>query len=200
MKMLKKLIYFSAVSILILHLTGCGEPFEKEHNYGGKTFSLLDEDGKAVKFPEMTKGKIAVVGYIFTNCPDICPLTTNNMRLIRDKAKEEGIKNIEYVTISFDPLVDTPEILKKYADVRNIDTPDWHFLTGDKEVIDDLMHEAGIMAVVGDSTVTEANTIYYYIHTDRISLVDEDGFVRKNYKGSENNIEEIVNDIKKLGD
>ncbi|GJQ61719.1 MAG: hypothetical protein SCALA702_07720 [Melioribacteraceae bacterium] len=197
---MKKSILFLFV-IISLQFSGCGEPFPKEHNYGDRNYSLLNEDGEDVKFPRIIKGHIGVVGYIFTNCPDICPLTTNNMRLIRDKLKEEKIKNVEFVSVSFDPLVDTPERLKTYADLRSIDTPDWHFLTGEEEEIGDFMKQAGILAVIGDSTViSEEETIYYYVHTDRISLVDPDGFVRKDYKGSEIDINEIVEDIKKLGD
>lgn len=189
------------IILIALHLTGCGEPFPKEHNYGDRNYSLLDENNEDVKFPALIKGHIGVVGYIFTNCPDICPLTTNNMRLIRDRLNQEEVKNVEFVSISFDPLVDTPERLKAYADLRNIDTPDWHFLTGEEKEIAAFMKQAGILAVVGDSTVvSEDETIYYYVHTDRISLVDREGFVRKDYKGSEININEIVEDIKKLGD
>lgn len=199
--MKKTFVLTVTVLLLLLLVSGCSESLPKDHNFGGKNYTLYDQNGKEVKFPALTHGKLAVVGYIFTNCPDICPLTTNNMRMVREELLNAGIDDVEYVTISFDPETDTPGVLKKYAELRQIDTPDWHFLTGDREVIDPLMREAGIVAAVGDSTVTTSGeTIYYYIHTDRISLVDGDGYVRKDYKGSELNINELVTDIKNLGD
>ncbi len=186
------------VIIGLIFLAACND-IPKEHNYNGKEYSLLNQDSAAVTFPGDFNQRLSVVGYIFTNCPDICPLTTNNMRLVKEAADKLGMDKINYVTISFDPLVDTPEILKKYSRIRGLEFDNWQFLTGEKAIIETLMNSAGIVAVPGDSTVFPDGTVsYYYIHTDRISLVDEDGYVRKNYKGSELNVDEIIKDIKTL--
>lgn len=185
----------------IIFILGCSDGFDVLEDLSEDKYLLLNSDSVTVSFPEFVKGKVAVVGYIFTNCPDICPLTTNNMRLIQDELKKQNIENVELVTISFDPAVDKPSVLKKYAEIRNFDLNNWHFLTGDKPIIDKLMKKLGIVAVVGDSTViSEKETIYYYIHTDRISLYDEKGRIRKNYLGSEAPIQNVIKDIKKLGD
>ena len=186
-------------TVLILLLLGCSEKFEVLDDLGNSKFSLVDQTNTAREFPKLTKGKLTVVGYIFTNCPDICPLTTNNMRMIQDKVKEAKIKNIEFVSISFDPLQDKPETLRKFAEVRHLDLSNWTFLTGEKTIVDSLMNRIGILAVVSDSTVfKDGRKIYYYTHTDRIQLMDEEGKIRKNYKGSGINVEEILNDIKSL--
>ena len=152
-----------------------------------------------VNFLQDFKGKIIVAGYIFTNCPDICPLTTNNMRLVQESLSEDEMKNVQFISISFDPDVDTPETLTKFAAIRNLDLTNWTFLTGSKATIDSLMKDVGVIAFVGDSTVTpNGETINYFVHTDRISLIDEDLKLRKNYVGSKADIEEIVNDINAL--
>ena len=188
-----------AFTMLILLLLGCSEKFEVIDDLSNSQFSLVDQANIAREFPKLTKGKLTVVGYIFTNCPDICPLTTNNMRMIQDKVKEAKIKNVEFVSISFDPLQDKPETLRKFAEVRNLDLSNWTFLTGEKPIVDSLMNRIGILAVVSDSTVfKDGRKIYYYTHTDRIQLMDEEGKIRKNYKGSGINVEEIINDIKSL--
>jgi protein SCO1/2 len=162
-------------------------------------YELLNQDSVRVVYPELVKGKIAIVGYVFTNCPDICPLTTNNMRLVQERVKEEGIKNVEFVTISFDPLFDTPSVLKEYAEVRRLDTSNWTFLTGDKEVTDQVIKDVGVVAVPSDSTLMESGEMmYFYVHTDRINLMDEQGRIRASYLGSQADIEQIVNDIKLL--
>lgn len=162
-------------------------------------YSLVNQNGNQVEFPQIIKGKIAVVGYIYTNCPDICPLTTNNMQRIQKEVAKDKIDNIEFVSISFDPLTDTPEVLRKYAEIRNLNLNNWVFLTGQKTIIDSLIKQAGVFAAINDSTVLKSGKKnYYYVHTDRIQLIDEEGNILKNYKGSKINIDEIVADIKKL--
>ncbi|MBU2491902.1 MAG: SCO family protein [Bacteroidetes bacterium] len=187
------------LAVILISLSACnGLPIEGD--FGPTHFNLIDQDNQSQIFPDLIKGKIGVVGYIFTNCPDICPLTTNNMRLIQEELKKENINDdVEFVSISFDPEVDSPEVLKNFAEIRDLDLNNWAFLTGEKSIIDSLIKEAGVIAVVGDSSVTkEGETIYYFIHTDRISLIDEEGNIRKNYLGSRINIKDVVADIKKL--
>ncbi len=194
----KILVRLSIAAFLIL-INACGEKLPEVGNFENHDYRLVDQNNNAVLFPEIIKGKISVVGYIFTNCPDICPLTTNNMRLIQEKIKKEKIENVEFVSISFDPETDSPEVLKKYAEIRNLDLSNWIFLTGQKSNIDSLIKEAGVFAVPNDSTVFKSGRkIYYYVHTDRIQLIDENGVIRKNYPGSKINTDEIIADIKTL--
>lgn len=203
-KMLKK-EFIRLNSILIITFSicflfiSCKENLPVIDNLQEINYQMIDQDGKHVNFPKDFEGKILVTGYIFTNCPDICPLTTNNMRLVQESLSKEESKNIEFVSISFDPLIDTPEILTKFAEIRDLDLTNWTFLTGEEATIDDLMKELNILAIVSDSTITPAGEkINYYVHTDRISLIDTELNIRKNYLGSKANIEEIVSDINSL--
>ena len=180
-------------------LLSCGADFEVIEDLKYSDYQLLDSDSNNVVFPELIKDKIGVVGYIFTNCPDICPMTTNNMRLVQEKLNLDKIENVEFVSISFDPDVDKPSILRDFTRVRDLDLSNWDFLTGNKNTIEELLKKVGVIAIVGDSTTfDDGSKTYYYIHTDRIQLIDQDGRIRKNYLGSKINIDEIVADIKKL--
>ena len=193
---MKKLPLFLIFGFL---LSSCTEKLPVVDDFGNAQYNLVDQNNRKVVFPELVKGKLVVMNYIFTNCPDICPLSTNNMRLIQERIKKEKINHIEFVSVSFDPLQDSPEVLRKFAGIRNLDLSNWTFLTGEKQVIDSLMNTLGIVAVIGDSTVfKDGRKIYYYTHTDRIQLMDAEGKIRKNYKGSTINTEEIVKDIKSL--
>ncbi len=195
---MKKIIF---LFIIIISLYSCGDNFEVIEDLKYSDYQLLDLDSNNVVFPKLIQDKIGVVGYIFTNCPDICPLTTNNMRLIQEKLNIEKINNVEFVSISFDPEVDKPSVLKDFTRVRNLNLSNWNFLTGNKNTINDLMKKVGVIAIVGDSTTfDDGSKSYYYIHTDRIQLIDQDGRIRKNYLGSKINIDEIVEDIKRLKD
>ncbi len=192
-----KAFYFSFIFIILI--SSCKSNLPVIEDFSKENFPLINQSEEKINFPSHFAGKIIVTGYIFTNCPDICPLTINNMRLIQDRLKKEKIKDVEFVSISFDPLQDTPEVLRNFAEIRNLDLQNWQFLTGEKKVIDSLIKKAGVYVIPSDSTVfKDRRKIYYYIHTDRIQLFDKHGRVRKNYTGSKINIEEIINDIKNL--
>lgn len=121
------------------------------------------------------------------------------MRLIQEKLNKEKITDVNFVTITFDPAHDSPEVLRHFAEVRNLELSNWTFLTGEKTIIDSLMKRVGVFAVIGDSTVfNDGRKIYYYVHTDRIQLFDQKGRIRKNYIGSDVNIDEVISDIKLL--
>jgi protein SCO1/2 len=187
------------VTIILVLVFGCREDLEIINDIKYSDYQLLDIDSNNVVFPKILNGKIGIVGYIFTNCPDICPLTTNNMRLAQEKLIEHNIADIEFVSISFDPEVDKPSVLKSFANIRNLDLKNWNFLTGEKVIIDKLMKKIGVVAFVNDSTQFENGLkTYFYVHTDRIQLIDKDGRIRKNYLGSKLNIDELVADVKKL--
>lgn len=189
---------FILFSLLFLFIS-CSDNLPIIVNLSSNNYKLLNQDSVSVTFPEFIKGKNVVVGFIFTNCPDICPLTTNNMRMIQEKAKSDAISNLEFVAISFDPEMDSPSVLSDYIRIRNLDTSNWTFLTGESNVIKSLLKEVEVFAMPSDSSTTlDGKKYYYYIHTDRIALLDSEGRIRKNYSGSKINIDEILTDIKIL--
>lgn len=188
-----------SVLILSIYASGCKSEFELNENLKGFSFKLIDQDGRQVDFPTEFEGKILVAGFIFTHCPDICPLTVNNMQLVQNAiAKNGGGDDVVFVAVTFDPERDSVALLKKFAGLREINEKNFRFLTGDKKVTDSVMTVMRIVAVPEDSTVIEGDLSYFFTHTDRISLIDQRGFLRKEYSGSKANIEEIVNDIGKL--
>lgn len=187
------------VLLLLIFLISCKKEFPVVEDLSKDNYLLIDQSSNSILFPAQYKGKIIVVGYIFTNCPDICPLITNNMRLLQEELKKERLNNVEFVSISFDPLQDSPEVLKNFAEVRNLDLSNWKFLTGKKSTIDSLIKKVEVFVIPSDSTIFKSGKkIYYYVHTDRIQLFDQEGRVRKNYQGSKINIDEIIEDIKSL--
>ncbi len=184
---------------LFFLLVGCKAKLEKIEDFSSLNYLLLNQDSVAVEFPKVIKEKIGVVCYIYTYCYDICPLTTENMRLIQQKIASEKISNVELISISFDYKVDKPSVLKKYAKVRGLELTNWQLLTGKKSIIESLMEKVGITTFVADSTMfTNGSKVYFYVHTDRIQLFDQKGVLRKNYLGSTINIDEIITDIKTL--
>ena len=194
-------IILIAVSIFILFSLSCKEKLPLDKDLTKKSYNLINQEGEEVEFPEIIKGQITVMGFIFTHCPDICPMTTHNMYLTEKELKKANINEVKFVALSFDPDRDTPEVLKKFAEVRELDFNSWTLLTGEINTVNDLLKRFDVKAIKTDETTdAEGNYEYSMMHTDRISLIDENGRLRKNYKGSTINIEELVNDIKTLKD
>ncbi len=194
-----KFKYYILLTITYFLFTACKAELEVVEDFSSLNYSLLNQDSVVVEFPKSLKGKIGVVSYIYTYCYDICPMTTENMRLIQEKVLNEKIPNVELLSISFDHKVDKPSVLKRYAKVRGLELTNWQLLTGEKEVIEPFMEKVGITAFVADSTAfTNGSKVYFYVHTDRIQLFDQKGVLRKNYLGSEIKIDEIMDDIKTL--
>ena len=198
MKLFKYLI---SIIFILVSFVSCKDNLPLDKDLTKKSYQLINQDSANVTFPDVIKGHITVLGFIYTHCPDICPMTTHNMYLTEKRLKEQGIDDVKFVGISFDPDRDTPEVLTKFAEIRDISFKNWILLTGKKEIIEDLMRRFDVKAIKTDQTVDEeGNPEYSMMHTDRISLVDENGILRKNYKGSTLNLDEIIEDIKILKD
>lgn len=170
-----------------------------KENVARTRVSLVNQDSSSVSYPEVIKNEVALIGFIYTHCPDICPMTTHNMMLTEEKLSKDELKNVRFILISFDPERDTPSILTQFASVRNMDMNNWELLTGSRNSIDSLMKVYNVKAFPDDTTYNDkGEPAYFMIHTDRISLVDQDGNLRKNYKGSSADPAEMADDIKSL--
>ncbi len=197
---MKKLLLIT-LSVILLFSISCKDKLPLDKDLTKKSYTLINQDSTEVIFPENILGHITAMGFIYTNCPDICPMTTHNMYLTEKKLREEGIKDVKFVALSFDPDRDSPEVLKKFADIRELDFNSWTLLTGEKTTVNELMKRFDVKAIKTDENIDEeGNPEYSMMHTDRISLIDKNGILRKNYKGSTLNIEELIKDIKTLED
>lgn len=160
-------------------------------------YTLTNQFGEQVSLPDDYSGKVLIVGYVYTNCPDICPMITYNMRDLQREFPDE--EDFHLISISFDPERDSPEVLHSYAESYNIDQGNWSMLTGDSKEVDEVLDKLGIATVKTPTRFTEDNKAVYFIdHTDKVSLIDKKGQVRNHYLGSELDTETVIEDIKTL--
>lgn len=189
-------VFIITTGFALTALNGC-DGLSKKKPLGDLEYSLLDQDSSSVVFPEEYSGKVMLVGYVYTHCPDICPIITYNMRDIQEAISDND--PFMLVSISFDPERDSPEILKDYAQNYRVDQTNWTFLTGKKTDIDSLLLDLEISTLKSPTRFTDDNEPIYFIdHSDKVTLIDKDGFIRKTYVGSELNSEEAIQDIKLL--
>jgi protein SCO1 len=104
---------------------------------------VVTQDGKTLKFyDDVIKGKIVLISFIYTNCPDICPLTTARLTQVEDQLGDTVGRDIFFVSMTVDPERDTPERLKEFATAFGIG-PGWLFLTGKPEDIRAINYKLG---------------------------------------------------------
>ncbi|CRL47497.1 MULTISPECIES: SCO family protein [Pseudomonas] len=135
-----------ASQVLLAH-EGVLSPTESATPWGGDYFPntlLTDQDGQQVHFfDDLIKDKVVVINFIFTSCSDSCPLETARLRQVQKLLGDRVGKDIFFYSISIDPLSDTPEVLKAYAQRFKIG-PGWKFLTGEFADVTELRKKLGL--------------------------------------------------------
>ncbi|WP_129728949.1 SCO family protein [Ectobacillus funiculus] len=182
-----------AVSVILL-LAACGESKLKDPlNWEVEQFSYTDQNGKTFGSSDLQK-KVWIADFIFTSCETVCPPMTANMTKLQKMLKEKGIKDVEFVSFSVDPTVDTPEKLQEFMKKYEMDASKWHFLTGYSQEEISQFAEKNFKALVDKPASTTQ-----VIHGTSLYLVDTTGTVVKKYSALQNTpYEDIIKDIQTI--
>jgi len=122
------------VLTLVILSTGCLGGAEPDVFYGDDItpavavdeFVLVDENGEYVSLSQF-EGKVVVVSFLFTRCPDICPVVSANLAYIVEELGERHGTEVQILTITVDPWTDNSSVLRDYASTRGLG---WPHLTG----------------------------------------------------------------------
>jgi len=105
---------------------------------------LYTQDGEPVRFyDDLVKDRIVLINFMYTQCTGKCPPTTRSLVKVQDLLGDRVGTDILILSISLDPEVDTPQVLKAYADDFGAG-PGWVYLTGQFDDIDMLRHKLGV--------------------------------------------------------
>jgi protein SCO1 len=182
------------VLVIIVLLSACGQKgIENPLDYPVKDFNAVTQDNQPFEKKNLD-GKIWVADFIFTNCADVCPPMTANMTKLQKMVEDEELANLEFVSFSVDPTVDTPEKLTDYAKNFELKDDNWTFLTGyTQEFIETYAKETFKTLV---KKPQEGDQV---IHQTYFFLVGPDQKVKKIYDGyQEVPYDEMISDIKLL--
>ncbi len=103
---------------------------------------LTTQDGEKVRcFDDLIKDKIVVVNFIYTTCPDTCPVETAQLVKVQQILGDRLGKDVFFYSITIDPKIDTPKVLKEYKERFRAD---WTFLTGNEADIIELRKKLGL--------------------------------------------------------
>lgn len=137
--------------------------------------NFINQFGDTVSFADL-RGKIIVLDFFFTRCPTICPQLARAMKRLQNSfAKNDSI--VQFVSISVDPLHDSVQQLRQWAEKFDVSPDSWWLLTGNR---DSIYHMAihDIKANIADVNVDTA-----FVHTENFFLLDKERIVRGWYNG-----------------
>ena len=132
------------------------------HDQAGRFFSK-----------ERLANKITVLDFMFTSCTGPCPLMTSNMTDLYQEFR--NVMEVQFVSVTVDPLIDSESKLKEYADFVGVDDDRWQFIRSDLESTKDLKQN-GFMLYAGELPQG---------HAIKFVLIDQDGNIRKYFDGTD---------------
>jgi protein SCO1/2 len=153
---------------------------------------FVDQDGRPRRFASF-KGSTVVLTFIYTSCPvpTFCPLMDRHFTSIqRSLQRDPALADVHLVSISFDPVTDTPQVLKKHAAALGADHARWTFLTGERDEIDRFASRFGV------TISRDAKDPVNIAHNLRTAIVDAEGRLVKAYTGNEWTPDQILADLK----
>ncbi len=172
-------------------------------------FALTDHLERATASDEF-RGTVVIANFIYTNCPDICPLLSFRMQALQDRLRQEGLLggSVRLLSFTVDPARDTPPVLREYAERHRADPQAWRFLTGPEDVMVPLVVQGfrlGVQALPPQQTppteqgeVPHHDASYEVIHSGRFVLIDRQWRIRAYYDGTQLDLEQVVGHIRQL--
>jgi protein SCO1 len=154
-------------------------------------FNMVSQEGEPVT-PAHLLGQVVVLDFIFTRCPDVCPIMTSQMAALQHSlpAQPFGGAPLRLVSVSVDPDHDTPPILKAYAAKFGADLNSWTFLTGTSADVGDLAD--GLMQALVKTPAGAAGDVPAITHSQRMVLIDATGQVRGFYETDQPGLDALV--------
>ncbi|MHA6259735.1 SCO family protein [Sporosarcina sp. CAU 1771] len=155
-------------------------------------FIFTDQHGQQFGTDNLV-GKVWVANFVFTKCTTVCPPMTAEMAGLQTLFKEEGLE-VELVSFSVDPIVDSPSVLTDYLSAYTTDDSNWHMLTGYPQLEIETFAREQFQTMVQKPTSSSQ-----VIHGTTFYLLDKNGALINEYSYIDNSFaKEMMKDIKKL--
>ena len=152
-------------------------------------FTLLDQHSRVFKFTQIT-GRVVVVAFAYTTCPDVCPLITAALRQVQSGLSAAEGKKVFFLTITTDPEIDAPPVLAGYAKRYRADLTNWAFLTGEPAPLQKVWKNFGVGVKRKGRGLVD--------HTPLTAVIDRWGKMRLAYIGPMPNVKVVLQDVRRL--
>ena len=149
-------------------------------------FTLTDQAGQKVSMADQ-RGKLVLLTFLYTNCPDVCPLITQNLNQALQMLGTQR-DDVRVLAVSVDPEGDTPKSVDEYAKAHHL-LPEFHYLIGSRDELTKVWKAYDVAAVASDPELVD--------HTAYTMLVDQSGEGRVIYD-SQVKAKDVVHDVRFL--
>jgi protein SCO1/2 len=155
-------------------------------------FTLIDQHRQPVKSSDFA-GKVVAVSFMYSHCssPEFCLRMTNNLGLVAKRFSDRLGKDLVLLTITFDPMNDTPEVMARYASTWKASEKGWYFLTGPPEDV------KRVCLLFGMDFWAQMEMIVHSMHT---AVFDRNGVLVTNLEGNDFSGEQLGNLIQTVLD
>ncbi|HEX6770323.1 MAG TPA: SCO family protein [Candidatus Binatia bacterium] len=152
-------------------------------------FTLVDQNSREFQFSKLT-GRVVVVAFAYTTCPDVCPLITAALRQVQGGLTADEHKRVFLLTITTDPEIDSPKVLAGYGKRYGADFANWSFLTGDQAALQKVWKNFGVGVDRKARGLVD--------HTPLTAVVDRQGKMRVAYVGPAPDAKAVLRDVRGL--
>jgi len=151
-------------------------------------FTLIDQKTHKVSLSEF-RGRVVAINFMYTTCqlPDFCVRMVNHFGALQKMFGAELGRDLEFLTITFDPVRDRPDVLDKYATQWKPNPETWHFLTGTTEDIQRVLEWFGVAAYPDEGLMDHS------LHT---VVIDRQGKLFANAEGNKFSTDQLGDLIK----
>jgi protein SCO1/2 len=157
-------------------------------------FALQSAEGKPVALGDF-KGKVIVLHFIYTRCPDVCPLHAEKVAEIQKRINITPMKDqVEFISITTDPENDTPDVLRSYGPLHGLVSTNWLFLTKRERDPEDATRKLAERFGHGFDTTKDGLQIHGLV----THVIDQSGRWRGNFHGLQFSSLNLVNFVNGL--
>ena len=196
----RKILLVGLISFLLIGAVGAGVfLFSEPASFRGTTyaepypvapdFALTRANGNSFRLSER-RGRIIVLFFGYTSCPDVCPITMAELNQTLEKLDDQAAQ-VQVLFVTVDPQRDTPERVQEYVDHFN---PNFIGLSGSEAELAKMWNDYGVFREVVEGTSAAG---YLVNHTARVTLIDRQGNLRVSFP-FDTPVEDIVHDLKLL--
>ena len=158
---------------------GSREKYFQPIDKAAPDFSLQDAGGRPVRLADF-RGKVVVLHFIYTNCPDVCPLHAERIAEIQTMVNLTPMKQqVEFITITTDPNRDRGNVLAEYGWTHGLDPVNWVFLTTKPDQPEDLTRKLAQQFGHRFDKTEDG----YQMHGIVTHVIDKEGRWRANFHG-----------------
>jgi len=153
--------------------------------------ALVDQSGTPRPMGSLRGHRVAVT-FMYTRCPlpDFCPLMDKQFAEVQQAIrKSPELADVRLVSVTLDPVFDTPAVLAQHAKALDADPRLWHFVTGDRDEVLGFAKRFGVITEPGEPSTS-------VVHNLRTAVIDPQGRLVKTYSGNMWSPAELVADLK----